>query len=136
MIEQLVDKNCTTGDYHDIYPISVLPAIKDDITGKTLDIITNEIGHIQLQFISNKKDTRNQIHPHYRKKGLFITYPYKGQIITEEYRGESFKDSDWGNNKNWVQNLTSDVINKSLLDGDGKLKIDIITETELFNILT
>lgn len=104
MNEQLIKKDCVTGIYDNIYPITVIQAIKDNYSDKGLDEILNSINHIYLPFTDYSKTlTRIQVPNELRRKGLFITYEScKGTIITEFYNYDDFEDSAWGDDNNWT----------------------------------
>lgn len=116
MAEQLIKKDCTTGTYSDMFPITTLSAIKDLSTGKTLDVILEEFNHIYLPFKDNSKTlTRLQVPANMRRQGLWITYvSCKGNTITEYYNSNDFSNKAWGDNKNWVPYLDKEVIRTAL----------------------
>lgn len=120
MGEQLIKKNCATGEYKEMYPITTLAAIKDPSSGKTLDEIIEEFNHIYLPFKDNSKTyTRLQVPSNLRRKGLWITYiSCKGNSITEWYNSDDFSNKAWGDNSNWVPYLDKqgikEVLNKVL----------------------
>lgn len=117
MAEQLIQKDCTTGAYKDMYPITTLSAIKDLSTGKTLDKILEEFNHIYLPFKDNSKTlTRQQVPARLRRQGLWITYvSCQGNTITEWYNSNDFSNKAWGDSKNWVPYLNKEVV-KGLLN--------------------
>lgn len=117
MAEQLIQKDCTTGNYKDMYPITTLSAIKDLSTGKTLDKILEQFNHIYLPFKDNSKAlTRQQVPANIRRRGLWITYTScKGNTVTEWYNSDDFSNKAWGDNNNWVPYLDKEVV-KSLLN--------------------
>lgn len=116
MAEQLIQKNCTTGEYEDIYPITDLSSIKDLSTGKTLDELLEQFNHIYLPFKNNSKTlTRQQVPVNMRRRGLWITYiSCKGSTITEWYNSDDFSNKAWGDNKNWVPYLNTELIREEL----------------------
>lgn len=116
MGEQLIKKNCATGEYKEMYPITTLAAIKDPSSGKTLDEIIEEFNHIYLPFKDNSKTyTRLQVPSNLRRKGLWITYiSCKGNTITEWYNSDDFSNEAWGDNSNWVPYLDKQVIKEAL----------------------
>lgn len=118
MAEQLIQKNCTTGEYKDMYPITTLSAIKDLSTGKTLDEILEKCNHIYLPFKDNSKTyTRLQVPNNLRRKGLWVTYTScKGNTITEWYNSDDFSNKAWGDSKNWVPYLNKEVVKSVLND--------------------
>lgn len=118
MSEQLIQKDCKTGEYKDMYPVTTLSAIKDLSTGKTLDKILEGYNHIYLPFKDNSKTfTRQQVPPSLRRKGLWITYvSCKGNVITEWYNSDDFSNKAWGDSKNWVPYLDKEVIKGIIKD--------------------
>ena len=120
MSEQLIKKNCKTGEYKNIFPVTSITAIKDLETGKTLDAMLEEVNHIYLPFKDKSKtNTRLQVPDKYRRKGLWITYvSCKGNTVTEWYNSNDFSNKAWGDNKNWVpymdETLITKVVNKKM----------------------
>lgn len=116
MAEQLIQKDCKTGTYKDMYPITTISAIKDLSTGKTLDKILEEHNHLYLPFKDNSKTcTRQQVPNNLRRKGLWITYvSCKGNVITEWYNSDDFSNKAWGDSKNWVPYLDKEAIKEIL----------------------
>lgn len=107
MKEQLIKKDCVTGTYSNMYPITHLGAIKDLSSGKSLDKILEEYNHIYLPFKDNSKSsTRLQVPPNIRRKGLWITYTScSGTVVTEWYNSDDFSNRAWSNSNNWVPYL-------------------------------
>ena len=138
MIKQLIKKDCDTGTYSNMYPISTLQAVRDIDTGETLDRILSDIAndkvdmcnHIYVPFKENSRAiTRQQVPDNIRRKGLWITYiSCKGCVITEYYNSNDLSDKAWGDSNNWVQynkneisvELIEDIVNKALSE---RLKI-------------
>lgn len=118
-IEQLIQKNCNDNSYGNIFPITTLQAIIDQDNGKNLDEILQTFNHIYLSFIGNsKKETRLQILPKYRRKGLFITYTScKNGVITEYYNANDLSNDSWGDSNNWVKILGEEIL-KELIEKD------------------
>lgn len=112
MDSQLIKKNCTTGEYSNIYPVTIIDNVVDPITGKTLRDSLEQCNHLYLPFKDNSKAvTRNQVPLELRRKGLWITYnSCAGKIITEYYKSDDFSNREWGKNENWVPYLNSDII--------------------------
>lgn len=83
------------------------------------DVIDSN-NHLFLNLKNNsKRDTRLQVHPRIRRKGLWLTYvSCKGIVITEYYNGNSTDDEQWGNNDNWVSyfndDLVSDIVDRKI----------------------
>lgn len=109
MIEQLKKNNNGEGSKcENIYPITVLKAVKDPDTDKTLDEILIETkqacNHLQVPFTMTASKTRLRVETCFRKKGLYLTYiDGNGDIITECYKGESIDNEDWCDSRNWVK---------------------------------
>lgn len=114
MNEQLVHKDCHSGFKKPIHPVTSLTAIKDLSTGKTLDEILNNVNHIYLPFKDNSKtNTRLQVPPKLRRKGLWITYEScKGNVVTEWYNSKDYSNRAWGNSSNWVEYLDKEIISE------------------------
>lgn len=112
MIEQLMKKDCKTGTYENMFPITVLSAIKNEYTGETLDVQLESYNHIYLPFIENSKAaTRKQIPERYRRKGLWITYiSCQNNVVTEYYNNDDLSDTAWGNCDNWVPYIDKRMI--------------------------
>lgn len=112
MDSQLIKKNCTTGEYSNIYPVTIIDNVVDPITRKTLRDSLEQCNHLYLPFKDNSKAvTRNQVPLELRRKGLWITYnSCAGKIITEYYKSDDFSNREWGKNENWVPYLNSDII--------------------------
>lgn len=112
MDSQLIKKNCTTGEYSNLYPVTIIDNVIDPITGKTLRDSLEQCNHLYLPFKDNSKAvTRNQVPLELRRKGLWITYnSCAGKIITEYYKSDDFSNREWGKNENWVPYLNSDII--------------------------
>lgn len=114
--EQLLKKDCQTGQYSKIYPVTSLQQIKDLSTGKTLDEILAQYNHIYLDFIGNSKAlTRQQVPMNQRRRGLYITYvSCAGNTITEWYNSDDFSNKAWGDNANWVRALDQDKVQEMI----------------------
>lgn len=125
MAEQLIKKDCKTGEYANISPVTTTDSVKDPVTGKTLDKIIEESNHLYLPFIENSKTkTRLQVPQNLRRKGLWVTYTScKNQVTTEWYNGESFDDTAWGDSANWTSYIAKDYIKEIVDDILGWYKI-------------
>lgn len=117
MIEQLIKKDCSTGEYENMYPKTILEAVIDPSTGQTLDTIINTGNHIYLPFVGNSRArTRLQVPEDKRRKGLWITYEScKGKVTTEWYNSDDYSDDAWVLNENWNLYLQKDLI-KEVVD--------------------
>lgn len=132
IIEQLIKKNCKTGEVQEVNPITSFEAVKDPETGNTLKDILINGNHIYVPFTSNSKAiTRSQVPMNYRRRGLWITYvSCQGKVTTEWYNSDNFDDVNWGNNSNWVKYIDDQYIKDLVTDfvqeqfGDIDLRID------------
>lgn len=115
-MEQLIKRNCETGAYEEIHPVTSISAIIDLSTGKTLDSILQDTNHIYLPFKDNSRgNTRLQVPNKLRRKGLWITYQScRGNIITEWYNSDDYSNSAWRDNKNWISYLDKDMVERLL----------------------
>ena len=117
MEEQLIKKNCKTGEYSNIFPITTINSVIDPDTGKSIKSIFDSMNHMYLPFAYNSKImTRKQVPIKYRRKGLYITYvTFEGKIVTEYYINDVFDDESWSDDANWKVpdtgsgNVTQDV---------------------------
>lgn len=116
MAEQLIQKDCKTGEYRNIFPVTSISSIKNLETGETLDQILENCNHLYLTFKDKSKtNTRLQVPSHMRRKGLWITYlSCKNNLITEYYNSTDFSNKAWGDSKNWVPYLNDTVIEESI----------------------
>lgn len=112
MIEQLIKKDCKTGEYANIYPITILSNVIDPDTKEPLDTALEKYNHIFLPFKDNSRIlTRRQVPSELRRRGLWITYiSCKGETVTEWFDGDKFDDVTWGCSKNWVPYISEDLI--------------------------
>lgn len=113
-MEQLIKKNCNEGTYENMYPITVIQAIKDLGSDLTLDVILEKFNHLYLPFIDRSKTlTRMQVPEGLRRKGLWITYiSYNDNVVTEWYDSEDFSDKAWGDSKNWIKYIDDNAVAK------------------------
>lgn len=112
--EQLIKKDCATGTYENMYPVTLIPSVKDPITGESLDKILEQFNSLYLVLKDRSRTlTRLQVPDNMRRRGLWITYiSYNDNIITERYEGEDFSDTAWGDSHNWKPYISDDMISK------------------------
>lgn len=125
--------NCNCNDYEDvdIYPTSVIQAIKDACTGERLEAILNRYNHIYVSFRGNMKSTVNSINNRQRRQGLFITFANElGEVKTYTYTHRSTKDSQWETLSNWREVFVRDTyrVPKNLRIDCDKLLLDVLDE--------
>lgn len=87
----------------DVYPISVIQAIFDGITGTRLDHILSFCNCIYVPFQGTREATRLMIDSQMRRKGLIIVFrDLDNMTYTQRYiYGESVADEHWGYDDNW-----------------------------------
>ena len=87
----------------DVYPISVIQAIFDGITGTRLDHILSFCNCIYVPFQGTREATRLMIGSQMRRKGLIIVFrDLDNMTYTQRYiYGESVSDEHWGYDDNW-----------------------------------
>lgn len=114
--EQLIKKNCETGEYSNIFPVTSITAIKNLKTGKCLDEILEEINHLYLPFKDNSRlFTRQQVPDNMRRKGLWITYvSCKNKVITEYYNSTDYSNKAWGDSSNWIKYIDESIITEAV----------------------
>lgn len=116
MEKQLIRKDCATGSYEGIYPVTSLQAVKDMISGKNLEEILKSFNHLYLPFKDNSRtETRLQVPNALRRKGLWVTYvSCKGNVVTEFYNSTDYSNKAWGDSNNWKPYLCPDKIKEAL----------------------
>jgi len=117
MSTQLEIKNCSSGEYSNIYPILDWEGyVKEGSYGsQTIKDIMLWYNHVWLEFDTNRTTTRKTVPSWWRRRGRFITYEScKGNLFTEYYVGTEFDDSSWGNGENWVELPTYESIYRTL----------------------
>lgn len=109
---QLIKKDCSTGEYGDIFPITTVQSVEDAETGRNLESILDDTNHIYLPFVGfSKAETRLQVIPEKRRRGLWITYvSCKNKVVTEYYNSNDFSDEAWKNNDNWVPYFNKELV--------------------------
>lgn len=115
MEEQLIKKDCSTGEYSDIFPITTLNAVLNE-KGETLTSILECYNHLFLPYINNSsQDTRLQVPKSMRRRGLWITYiKHNKEVITEWYNSADFADDAFKLGNNWVRYLDYNYINSTI----------------------
>lgn len=91
----------------DVFPISLVQAVFDAVSGERLDSILSRFNYIDLEYKGSIEDTRNSVPILYRRPNLIITYTdYDEHIFIEQYVGQSISDEEWVNFKNWKHPFT------------------------------
>lgn len=85
-----------------VFPVSIIQAIYDKLSGISLDEILRNFNCIYVLYKGTKKDTRLSINSNNRRRGLIIVYTDLDNIThTQRFIGTSFDDNSWGVDSNW-----------------------------------
>ena len=133
----ILDKYCEENDTrYNIYPLTVIQAVFDGLTGTRLDRILAACNSVYLTWEGTFADTINKLDKIYRRKGYIITYRDETNINwTQRYNSDDISDAAWTNPDNW-EGWSFDTIIKDLAEaleeiftniGDYKDFLDIIT---------
>ena len=133
----ILDKYCEETDTrYNIYPLTVIQAIFDGVTGTRLDRILAACNSIYLTWEGTFADTVNKLDKIYRRKGYIITYRDETNVNwTQRYNSDDISDEAWTNPDNW-EGWSFDTIIKDLSKaleeiftniGDYKDFLDVIT---------
>ena len=133
----ILDKYCEENDTrYNIYPLTVIQAVFDGLTGTRLDRILAACNSVYLTWEGTFADTVNKLDKIYRRKGYIITYRDATNINwTQRYNSDDISDAAWTNPDNW-EGWSFDTVIKDLAKvleeiftniGDYKDFLDIIT---------
>ena len=133
----ILDKYCEENDTrYNIYPLTVIQAVFDGLTGTRLDRILAACNSVYLTWEGTFADTVNKLDKIYRRKGYIITYRDATNINwTQRYNSDDISDVAWTNSANW-EGWSFDTVIKDLAEaleeiftniGDYKDFLDIIT---------
>ena len=133
----ILDKYCEENDTrYNIFPLTVIQAIFDGLTGTRLDRILAACNSVYLTWEGTFTDTVNKLDKIYRRKGYIITYRDETNINwTQRYNSDDISDAAWTNPDNW-EGWSFDTVIKDLAEaleeiftniGDYKDFLDIIT---------
>lgn len=133
----ILDKYCEENDTrYNIFPLTVIQAIFDGLTGTRLDRILAACNSVYLTWEGTFADTVNKLDKIYRRKGYIITYRDATNINwTQRYNSDDISDAAWTNPDNW-EGWSFDTVIKDLAEaleeiftniGDYKDFLDIIT---------
>lgn len=133
----ILNKYCEENDTrYNIYPLTVIQAVFDGLTGTRLDRILAACNSIYLTWEGTFADTVNKLNKIYRRKGYIITYRDETNINwTQRYNSDDISDAAWTNPDNW-EGWSFDTVIKDLAEaleeifsniGDYKDFLDIIT---------
>ena len=133
----ILDKYCEENDTrYNIYPLTVIQAVFDGLTGTRLDRILAACNSVYLTWEGTFANTVNKLYKIYRRKGYIITYRDATNINwTQRYNSDDISDVAWTNPANW-EGWSFDTAIKDLAEaleeiftniGDYKDFLDIIT---------
>ena len=133
----ILDKYCEENDTrYNIYPLTVIQAVFDGLTGTRLDRILAACNSVYLTWEGTFANTVNKLDKIYRRKGYIITYRDATNINwTQRYNSDDISDAAWTNPANW-EGWSFDTVIKDLAEalkeiftniGDYKDFLDIIT---------
>lgn len=133
----ILDKYCEENDTrYNIFPLTVIQAVFDGLTGTRLDRILAACNSVYLTWEGTFADTVNKLDKIYRRKGYIITYRDATNINwTQRYNSDDISDAAWTNPDNW-EGWSFDTVIKDLAEaleeiftniGDYKDFLDIIT---------
>ena len=133
----ILDKYCEENDTrYNIFPLTVIQAVFDGLTGTRLDRILAACNSVYLTWEGTFADTVNKLDKIYRRKGYIITYRDATNINwTQRYNSDDISDTAWTNPDNW-EGWSFNTVIKDLAEaleeiftniGDYKDFLDIIT---------
>lgn len=95
----LVDKN--------VFPVGLVQAVYDAISGMRLDDILTHYNYIHIGYKGTDELTRLAVPIAHRRKLLVIQYTdYEDKTRLEQYIGNTINDEDWKNSNNWKTPFT------------------------------
>lgn len=122
-----------------IYPISIVQAIFDGISGTRLDQLLSNFNCINVEFKGTIEATRLGVGINLRRKGLIIVYTdFDNNIHTERYiNNDSIADDAWQLNTSWEDcfiNIENSNIINELKEYIDKVIKDSIGDSAGFNV--
>lgn len=86
----------------DVFPVGLVQAIYDAISGMRLDDILTHYNYLNVAYKGTSEDTRIAIPIGHRRTNLIIQYTdYNNETIVEQYKGTTINDKDWSDSNNW-----------------------------------
>lgn len=109
----------------DVFPISLVQAIYDAVSGERLDSILSKFNFIDLDYLGTEAATRNSVPILYRRPGLIITYvDYDNNTHLEQYIKDEINDNTWIEDSSWATPFTEGNFIVNVTDE----QLDIVTE--------
>lgn len=133
----ILDKYCEETDTrYNIYPLTVIQAIFDGVTGTRLDRILAACNSIYLTWEGTFADTVNKLDKIYRRKGYIITYRDETNVNwTQRYNSDDISDEAWTNPDNW-EGWSFDIVIKDLSEALEKIFTNIGDYKDFLNVIT
>lgn len=133
----ILDKYCEESDTrYDIYPLTVVQAIFDGITGTRLDRILASCNSVYLTWEGTFADTVNKLYKIYRRKGYIITYRDETNVNwTQRYNSDDISDSAWTNPDNW-EGWSFDTVIKDLSEALEEIFANIGNYGDFLEVIT
>lgn len=133
----ILDKYCEETDTrYNIYPLTVIQAIFDGVTGTRLDRILAACNSVYLTWEGTFADTVNKLDKIYRRKGYIITYRDETNVNwTQRYNSDDISDEAWTNPDNW-EGWSFDIVIKDLSEALEKIFTNIGDYKDFLNVIT
>lgn len=133
----ILDKYCEENDTrYEIYPLTVIQAIFDGVTGTRLDRILAACNSIYLTWEGTFADTVNKLDKIYRRKGYIITYRDETNVNwTQRYNSDDISDEAWTNPDNW-EGWSFDTVIKDLSKALEEIFTNIGNYKDFLDVIT
>lgn len=133
----ILDKYCEETDTrYNIYPLTVIQAIFDGVTGTRLDRILAACNSIYLTWEGTFADTVNKLDKIYRRKGYIITYRDEANVNwTQRYNSDDISDKAWTNPDNW-EGWSFDIVIKDLYEALKEIFTNINDYKDFLDVIT
>lgn len=133
----ILDKYCEENDTrYNIYPLTVIQAVFDGLTGTRLDRILAACNSVYLTWEGTFADTVNKLDKIYRRKGYIITYRDATNINwTQRYNSDDISDAAWTNPDNW-EGWSFDTVIKDLAEALEKIFTNIGDYKDFLDVIT
>ena len=133
----ILDKYCEENDTrYNIYPLTVIQAVFDGLTGTRLDRILAACNSVYLTWEGTFANTVNKLDKIYRRKGYIITYRDATNINwTQRYNSDDISDEAWTNPDNW-EGWSFDTVIKDLSEALEKIFTNIGDYKDFLDVIT